>query len=62
MAETDEVKDMSGIEVMNGIVTGMKKGVRKENEPAIALLLDSGLPGPSGSRRKSTTESPIDIP
>ncbi len=54
MAEMDEVKDMNGIEVMKGIMTGMKKGVRKENEPAVVLLLDSGWPGPSGSRRKST--------
>jgi hypothetical protein len=32
MAEMDEVKDMSGIEVTKGIMTGMKKGVRKENK------------------------------
>ncbi len=30
MAEMDE--NMSGIEVMKGIMTGMKKGVKKENE------------------------------
>ncbi len=50
MAEMDE--DMSGIEVMKGIMTGMKKGVRKENEPAVVLLLDSGLPDPSGVEEK----------
>ena len=32
MAEMDEVKDMSGIEIVKGIMTGMKKGVRKENK------------------------------
>ena len=44
MAEMDEVKDMSGIEVMKGIMTGMKKGVRKENEAFSTRCLGFVIP------------------
>jgi hypothetical protein len=38
ITEAKEVNDMTGIEIMKGIITGMKKDVKKQDQAAMSAF------------------------